>query len=370
MSSPTPPGRLASLDVFRGLTVASMILVNNPGTWTAVYPPLRHAAWHGWTFTDLVFPFFLWIVGAAMTLSFARRFERGDGSGRLALHALRRAAIVFALGLLLNGFPSFDLATWRIPGVLQRIAVCYLAASVIFLFTGWRGQAISIAVLLAGYWLAMTLVAVPGIGAGSLDKGANLAQYVDRVVLGRHMWSETRTWDPEGLLSTLPAIATTLFGALAGRLLLATRTPAAKTAWMFLSGSALVAAGLLMNVWLPINKNLWTSSYAVFTAGVASLVFACCYWLVDVKGHRRWTRPFAIYGMNALAAYVLAGALEVLPDALPVGGATSLHQFLYRRLFAPVASPPNASLLWALCCVLLVYAAAYGLYRRKWFLKV
>ncbi len=367
-------GRLVSLDVFRGATIASMILVNNPGSWVAVYPPLRHAVWHGWTFTDLVFPFFLWIVGVAMTLSFAKRVERGDNRLRLFLHTARRAAIIFGLGLVLNGFPSFHLATWRIPGVLQRIAVCYLIAGAIFLLTAWRGQAIWIASLLAGYWMLMKLVPVPGVGAGVLENGANLAQYVDGMVLGNHMWSQTRTWDPEGLLSTLPAIATTLFGILAGRLLRSALTAAEKTAWMFFGGNALVFAGLVMNVWFPINKNLWTSSYAVFMAGLASIVFACCYWLVDVKGHRGWSTPFAIYGMNAIAVYILSGAIEVLLDVIHVSVSgpepVSLHGFLYGHLFAPLASPLNASLLWAVCCVLLLYAVAYGMYRRKWFVKV
>jgi predicted acyltransferase len=366
-------GRLVSLDVFRGATIAAMILVNNPGDWTAVYAPLRHAQWHGWTFTDLVFPFFLWIVGVAMTLSFAKRVERGDNRGRLLVHTARRAAIIFALGLFLNGFPFFHLATWRIPGVLQRIAVCYLIAAVIFLFTSWRGQAIWTLSLLVGYWMLMTLVPAPGISAGSLEKGANLAQYIDGLVLGKHMWAVTRTWDPEGIISTLPAIATTLFGILTGHVLRSARTAAEKTAWMFFGGNALVFAGLVMNVWMPINKNLWTSSFSVFMAGMALIVFACCYWLVDVKGYRSWSRPFAIYGMNAIAVYVLAGMLETLLDVIHVSGPpkpVSLHGFLYQHLFAPLMSPVNASLLWAACCVLAVYLVAYGMYRRKWFIKV
>ncbi len=360
---------MISLDVFRGATIASMILVNNPGNWAAVYPPLRHAVWHGWTFTDLVFPFFLWIVGVAMTLSFAKRVERGDDRLRLFLHAVRRAAIIFGLGLVLNGFPHFHLATWRIPGVLQRIAVCYLIAAAIFLLTNWRGQVIWTIGLLVGYWMLMTLVPVPGFGAGVLEKGANLAHYIDSLVLGNHMWAQTRTWDPEGLLSTLPAVATTLFGILTGRLLRSALTAAEKVVWMFFAGNALVFAGLVMDVWLPINKNLWTSSYAVFMAGMALIVFACCYWLIDVKGYRGWSRPFAIYGMNAIAVYVLAGMLETLLDIIQVGP-VSLHGYLYDHLFAPLASPLNASLLWAVCCVLVLYAVAYGMYRRRWFIKV
>jgi predicted acyltransferase len=366
----TPSSRQVSLDVFRGATIASMILVNNPGNWGAVYAPLRHAEWNGWTFTDLVFPFFLWIVGVAMALSFAKRVERGDSRGRLFLHVLRRSAIIFGLGLLLNGPPAFDPATWRIPGVLQRIAVCYLIAAAIFLLSSWRGQVLWIAGLLAGYWMLMTLVPVPGLGPGWLEKGANLAQYVDQHVLGRHMWAQTGTWDPEGIVSTLPAIATVLFGSLAGHLLRSARGAEEKTAWMFFSGNALIVAGLVMNVWLPINKNLWTSSYSVFMAGMAASVFACCYWLVDVKGYRAWGKPFAIYGMNAITVYVLAGALEAALFTIQVSPHVSLQGFLFQHIFAPLASPVNASLLWAVCFVLAIYAVAWFMYRRNWFWKV
>ena len=296
-----------------------------------------------------------------MTLGFAKRVERGDDRRKLLLHAVRRAAILFALGLVMNGFPSFHLATWRIPGVLQRIAVCYLIAALIFLWTSWRTQAVWTVALLAVYWAL--------IGPGGVEKGANLARHIDGLLLGSHMWSQTRTWDPEGILSTLPAIATTLFGVLTGHLLRSSRGAAEKTAWMFVSGNALLVAGIVMNVWLPINKNLWTSSYSVFMAGMALIVFACCYWLVDVQGYRRWTRPFAIYGMNAIAVYVLAGALEVALDAIRVGP-VSLHEWLFQRLFAPWASPLNASLLWALSFVAVLYVVAWGMYRRRWFVKV
>ena len=206
--------RLVSLDVFRGATMASMILVNNPGLWTAAYAPLLHVPWHGWTFTDLIFPSFLWIVGLAMTLSFARRVARGENRSRLLLHAGRRALILFAVGLFLGGFPFFHLATLRIPGVLQRIAVCYLAAAAIFLFTRVRGQIAWTAALLAGYWALLAWAPVPGHGAGKLEPVGNIAQHIDNLLLAGHMWSRTKVWDPEGILSTIPAIATTLLGVL------------------------------------------------------------------------------------------------------------------------------------------------------------
>ncbi len=367
-------GRLESLDVFRGATIAAMMLVNNPGSGKAVYPPLRHAEWHGWTFTDLVFPFFLWIVGVAMTLSFARRTGRGEDRTRLLLHAVRRSTIIFALGLLLAAFPFFDLDTLRIPGVLQRIAVCYFVATLIFLHTGVRGQVGWTFVLLIVYWALIRFAPVPGYGAGVLEKEGNFAQYVDNLYLKGHMWVATKTWDPEGIVSTLPAIATTLFGILTGHMLRTRWSAGEKAAWLFVSGNVLIVAGLLLDSWLPINKNLWTSSFAIFMAGMAGSVFAFCFWIVDGKGFRKWTRPLAIYGMNAIAVYVLAGMLARTVGSIEVAGGTgpaiTLKEYIFQAVFAPLASPVNASLLYAFCFVLILYAVAWFMYWRKWFIRI
>ncbi len=365
--------RLESLDAFRGATIAAMLLVNNPGTGRAVYAPLRHAEWHGWTFTDLIFPFFLWIVGVAMTLSFEKRLGSGDARGMLLRHALRRSAVIFALGLLLAAVPRFDLGGLRIPGVLQRIAVCYLAATVIYLWTGIRGQILWTAALLGGYWALMRLVPVPGYGRGVLDVDGNFAHYVDSILLRGHMLA-ARTWDPEGVVSTLPSIATTLFGILTGHILRSRRGAPERTVWIFLSGNVLIVAGLVMDAWLPINKNLWTSSFSVFMAGMAASVFAGCYWLIDVQGLRRWAKPFTIYGMNAIAVYVMAGLLARLLGyatvAAGAGSAITLKEYLFQRVFAPLAQPVNASLLFAFCFVLIFFGIAYLMYRFKWFIKV
>jgi predicted acyltransferase len=357
------PARLLSLDVFRGATIASMILVNNPGSWNDVFPPLEHAGWNGWTFTDLVFPFFLWIVGVSTTLSFAGRTERGENRRALLVHAARRAAIIFAIGLFLNGFPYFRLSTIRIPGVLQRIAVCYLVAAAIFLYTGLRGQLVAIAALLAVYWMTMTLVPVPGYGPGVLQPVGNFAQWVDSHLLVGHMWKTTRVWDPEGLFSTLPAVATALFGIQAGRLLRSRLEPAAKTAWMLAWGNAMILAGLLIDPFLPINKSLWTSSFAVFMAGMALVVFGICYWLVDVHGWRRGTLPLVVFGMNSIAMFVFSGLLA------RILGLWHWQQPVFTTCFAPLAPPRVASLLYAVCFVLVSYGVAYGLYRKQWFLK-
>ena len=254
-------GRLLALDTFRGVTIAGMILVNNPGTWDAVYGPLRHADWHGWTPTDLIFPFFLFIVGVSIALALGRRAASGGSQGKLYLKIVRRSAIIFALGLVIYGFPYYQLSTLRIPGVLQRIAVCYLVASIVFLKTGWKGQAIIATLLLVAYWLLMTLVPVPGYGAGDLSMEGNLAAYVDRQLLAGHTWKPL--YDPEGLLSTVPAIATTLFGVMAGSWITSKRESLEKTAGLFVAGAAGIIIGWAWGGWFPINKALWTSSYTV-----------------------------------------------------------------------------------------------------------
>jgi predicted acyltransferase len=361
--------RLLSLDALRGITVAAMVLVNNPGTWRAVYPPLRHADWHGWTPTDLVFPFFLFIVGVSIPLSLSRR--AGEGQDRPVLaRVLRRSAVIFLLGIVLNGFPWFDWATLRIPGVLQRIALCYLAAALVYLATGWRGQAWAAAGLLLGYWALMTLVPVPGYGAGDLGKAGSLAAYVDRTLLGSaHLWQQAKVYDPEGLLSTLPAIATTLLGVLAGGWVAAGRSPKAVAAGLAGAGLAATVLGAGWGLWFPINKALWTSSYALFTAGLAAVTLSGCYWLVEARGFRRWAWPFAWFGVNALALFFLSTLAAKVLLLVRVGPeATRLHAWLFERLFAPWAASLNASLAsvslaWALAYVLIWWGAMWLMFR-------
>ena len=378
-----PTQRLVSLDAFRGATIAGMILVNDPGDWSYVYPQLRHAAWSGWTFTDWIFPFFLWIVGVAMTFSFARRVEEGGDKKKLMGHVLRRSVIIFALGLFLAAFPfgllwghSFSLSTLRIPGVLQRIAICYLVASVIFLTTGVRGQIAWIVGLLAGYWAMLMLIPVPGYGAGFLEPTGNLCWFIDSNLLAGHTWSGAPApgFDPEGILSTLPAIATTLFGVLTGHWLRTERSKEEKTAWMFVCGNVLLLLGAILDMWLPINKNLWTSSYSVFMAGWALVCLAMFYWLIDVKGYTRWAKPFVIYGMNAIAIYVLAGllgkTLYLIQITASDGTTQDLKDVIYQNVFVPLASPINASLLFAIAFVLVTYVVAWAMWKKKWFLKV
>lgn len=368
-----PGGRLVSLDAFRGLTIAAMLLVNDPGSWSYVYGPLRHAEWHGWTPTDLIFPFFLFIVGVAMTFSFGKRRREGKDRWALLGKAARRALVLFALGLLIHAFPWYDvdLATLRIPGVLQRIAVAYLAASAIVLFTGLRGQIVATATLLLGYWALLTLVPVPGGVAGDLTPDGNLAAWLDRTVLGpEHLWSQSRTWDPEGILSTVPAVATVLLGVFTGRWLRSGRSGRAVTAGLLASGVAAVAVGALWGRLFPINKNLWTSSFTVFTAGMALLFLGLCYWVIDVRGRKRWATPFVVFGVNAIAAYFLSALFARVIGMIDVGGGVTLKAWAYQHLFASWAGPMNGSLAFAIAFVLLWLGLMWPLYRKRIYIKV
>jgi len=354
--------RLVSLDAFRGCVMAFMIMVNNNGSERDAYVQLRHSAWHGWTLTDTVFPSFVWIVGVAITFSLGRRLDGGVPRSQLLLTALRRAAILFALGMAVYAFPHFDLSTQRILGVLQRIAICYLAASAVYLWCGVRGQIAWLVGLLAAYCLIMTYAPVPGFGSGRLDIEGNFAHYVDRLVLGAHNYRSTRDWDPEGIVSTLPAIATALFGLLAGCVLQLRRTLAERTTWMFLTGALLVATGWAFSFWMPINKKLWTDTFCLFMAGLDFTACAAFVWLVDGLGWKRPFQPAVIMGMNAITIYLFSefGAESI----------EGVQPQIYRAVFAPLASPANASLLYSLAFAAVMYAIAYVMYRRRWFIRI
>ena len=357
------PNRLRSLDAFRGLTIAGMILVNNPGSWDHVYVPLRHAPWHGWTPTDLIFPFFLFIVGAAMPFSFAQR----PTSPLLYGHILKRSLILFGLGLFLNGFPSYQLDTIRIPGVLQRIAVVYACAAVITLHTRQSRQLGVASLLLLGYWGLLQWVPVPGHGAGVLTPEGNVAAYVDHAILQGHTYKPT--WDPEGILSTLPAIATTLSGVWVGQFIRAQPPSGARVGALLLLGGIAMAVGLGWHQWFPINKNLWTSSYVVFTSGAAALCFALCYGFIEVCGWRWWAQPAIVYGMNALAIFVLSGLVGRITMLMQVED-VSLKAWLYERVFAVLAGPTNGSLAFAVANVLGWLGVAFWMYQRRVFIKL
>lgn len=453
MSESGPHNRLISLDAFRGMTIAGMVLVNNPGTWSAIYGPLKHAEWHGITPTDYIFPFFLFIVGVAIPIALSKRIAAGV-TRETYFKIIGRSVTIFAVGLLMSAIPFFNfgettipfvvkvaavlgysaalffylwdktkvalviaavtalvitifwlagyfvvpynVGTMRIPGVLQRIAVCYLVVSLIYLHTNWKQQSIIGVALLLLYWLLMTTISVPGCEVTTIDdKACNLAAWLDRTILTEgHIWRSAKVFDPEGILSTMPAIVTTLSGVLTGSWLIKSEPPAlaggeisaakpplatasgsvSKAAGLFFAGTVCLAVGWSWSLVFPLNKSLWTSSYVVYTSGLAMLTLASCYWLIDIKGYKRWTRPFVIFGVNALALFVFSGIMARLMGMIrftgPDGKDISLQQWVFNNLFLSWASPINASLAYAISFILLWLLLMWLLYRRNIYIKV
>lgn len=392
--------RLLALDVFRGMTVAGMLLVNNPGTWSAIYPPLEHAPWHGWTPTDLIFPFFLFIVGITTELSLNARRARGDDEAAIVRQIFRRAALIFAFGLILSAFPFFtwtaipdipDATLWdrvvhrvshlRILGVLQRIGLAYFIGALLTLRTSWKQQLAMVFTILFGYWALMTLVPVPDSGvAGRLvldQPEAVLSAWLDRTILGvNHLWAGSKTWDPEGLLSTLPAVGTMMIGTFAGRWIGEKERPLTeRLSAMFAVGALLMVAGSMWGWVFPINKSLWTSSYVVFTAGAGAVALATCLWIIDVCQLRRWTFPFVVYGMNPMLAFLGSGLmarLTVSVFTLDAGNGTrvSVQGFLFDRLYLSWLPVREASFAYAVSFVTLWFLILWAAWKRGWILKV
>lgn len=434
--------RLLSLDVFRGITIAGMILVNNPGSWSTVYSPLLHADWHGSTPTDWVFPFFLFIMGVAVPLALGRRVAQGYAHRQLMSKVFTRTLIIFGLGLFLAAFPYFgwrdpqpvglkaahyvllslamlaifsrailqqkrfseekfvrrrrllgyialatvavmttlgfgyyDLSSLRIPGVLQRIALVYFFCSLIFLYLPLRGQYVLTAGILLLYWGLMTLIPVPGYGTASLEPETNLGAWLDRLILGtEHLWSQSRTWDPEGLLSTFPAIGTGMLGVFAGKWLQADTGAYRKVNRLLVGGVVLVVLGQVWGIAFPINKKIWTSSYVLYTGGLAFLFLGICYYLNDVLRWNTWSKPFAIFGMNALFVYVLSGLVAKLFYLIKIpqtgSESISLQSWLYQSVYLQVLDGKAASLAWAVSFVLVMFIPCWMLYRKKIYIKV
>lgn len=433
MAAESGNNRLISLDVFRGMTIAGMVLVNNPGTWSAIYPPLAHAEWHGITPTDYIFPFFLFIVGVAIPIALGKRIEEGV-TGKVYYKIVSRAALIFFFGLLMAAFPLFDFSkpeippgfkiiemlsliavlylwltgkgnialivlaalsvflaalylagyplvfrnfeTLRIPGVLQRIAVCYLITSLIFLHVNWKQLAIIGGILLLFYWLLMTIVPVPGCEVTTInDKACNLAAYLDRAILGvNHIWVSAKVYDPEGILSTLPAIATTISGVLTGLWLKSNRSELEKVAGMFFVGLILIVLAWCWNPFFPFNKALWTSSYVLYTSGLALCFLGFCYFLIDIKGYANWTKPFVIFGVNALALFIGSGLMAKMMLIIKVtnaeGKEIGLQTWIYQTVFAPLADAKTSSAMYAAGFILFWLFLMWLLYRRRIFIKV
>jgi predicted acyltransferase len=382
--APRSRQRYLSLDVFRGFTVAGMLLVNTPGSWGSIYAPLRHAAWHGWTFADLIFPFFLFVVGVTTHISVAAAREGGVGESAIFARILKRGALITLVGLLVSAFPYFPLeriTEMRIPGVLQRIGVTYTIAAVITMRGSWRSHLVWVAAILLGYWYLMTGVPVPGQppDAPRLDSAATtLAAWVDRLLLDGHLWSATKSWDPEGVLSTFPAITSVMLGTLAGRLTFATTQPDDQLRYRVIRLAAFgllgIALGLAWDMQFPINKGIWTSSYVVFTAGIAAVCIATCVWMVDLKKWRWFTGPFATFGLNPLVAFVgsmlMARCIYSLIKVPMDGTTVPLQAAIYGTVFEPWLSPLNASLAFAVSFVCLWFVILKLLERRKIVIKV
>jgi predicted acyltransferase len=392
------PERLLSLDVFRGMTVAGMLLVNNPGSWAAIYPPLEHATWHGWTPTDLIFPFFLFIVGITTELSLRARRARGDDDRAIFRQILRRGALIFLFGLLLSGFPFFTFPPampdasllervvhrvehWRVLGVLQRIGLAYLFGGLFTWRTTLRQQFAILIVLLFGYWALMTLVPVPDTGVAGrfvLDKPDQLlSAWLDRTILGtNHLWVGAKTWDPEGLLSTLPAIGTMMLGTFAGRWIAhQERSLTDRLAGMFAVGSLTMMLGLVWHWAFPINKSIWSSSYVLFTAGMGAVSLATCMWIIDVMQVRRWTLPFVVYGTNPMLAFLGSGLMARVISSIwtweaAAGGRTSAQGFVFNTVYASWLPPREASFAYALSFVALWFLILWGAWKRGFVLKV
>jgi predicted acyltransferase len=370
--------RLLSLDIFRGLCVAGMILVDNPGDEAAAYGPIKHAEWNGWTPADFIFPSFVFLVGISIVFSFRARLQRGESRQRIFVHAVKRALILIAVGLFVNAFPVFHLSDWRIEGVTQRIAICYLASAVLVLWSDERGQIAAIVACLVGYWVLMRFVPVPGYGLPGrdipfLDPDRNMGAWLDRKLFMGHLFEGSR--DPEGIISTIPAIPSCLFGVLTGRWLQSQHTPTVKALRIFVAGIVGLIAGEIWNLWFPINKHLWTSSFAVFAGGFSLVFLALLYWMMEIRRWRgAWTMPILVFGMNAIAGFVA--------DSFVYGPAWSFHaqgpngttitwmQWANARFLSLGVNPANASLLYSLAAILFCWILLWLLYQRKIFIKI
>jgi predicted acyltransferase len=366
--------RALSVDAFRGIAIAGMILVNNPGSWEHVYTALRHAEWHGWTPTDLIFPFFLFITGMSIKFSLDNSLRRGRSRSDISFRILSRSLKLFILGLVLNGFDRFDLTTLRIPGVLQRIAVCYLIVSLFYLsqvlMTGGKLYFSPVWMLgiglglLALYTGLVEFVPVPGHGAGLWDsKEWNLASYIDRSVFGRHVWSQSREWgDPEGLLSTLPAVVTTITGVVcAWWIRLQHQNHLQRISMLFVAGAGGVLLGYGLGFFIPINKNLWTPSFVFLTSGIASMVLGICVWMADI---RRWTflmSPFISLGSNSISVFFLSSV---------AGQLLAPQKEALFEAWSPALGMNQASLAIAILYVLFWILIASILYKRRIYLRV
>lgn len=419
--------RLISLDVFRGFTILLMTIVNNPGSWAAIYPPLAHAEWHGCTPTDLVFPFFIFIMGTAIPFAMPTKQYDFVVFNKIIVRSLR----IFCLGLFLNYFskiqilglegialligrlmitfavayallgnfslkiktylvfgifaillllaysPMEEFQNVRLPGVLQRIGIIYFFTSLLYLKTNLKTQLLVAASLLLGYWIIMAFIPVPGFGAANFEKETNLAAWLDNLVLNGHMWASSKTWDPEGILSTIPAIATGIFGMFVGQMLNLQIRKIEIIKRISLIGITLLLSGLLWNIVFPINKSLWTSSYALYTAGLATLCLTLLYYIIDIANYKKWTPLFLFWGVNPMIVFFFSGIIPRVLSAINIqnpeltGEQINLQSYLYQFYIVPLFSNPmNASLMFALVYAVFWSLILWWFYTKKMIFKV
>ncbi len=390
--------RLLSLDALRGYTIALMVVVNDPGSWSHVYAPLLHADWHGITLTDLVFPFFLFIVGVSIALAYAKRLDAGADKKDLYKKIVSRSVKIMLLGWFLWLWPTFNFEGIRFVGVLPRISIVFLVCAVLFLNFTWKQQAWIGSLILVGYWAMMAFVPVPiddvvrgalatgqvqysgglldigsirqisdGFIAANYEPGVNITAWFDRLLVPGDFWQVT--WDPEGLMSTFPAIVTGIIGMLVGKLILTINDPYEKVAWIFFVGFALYLIGAAWGWFMPYNKNLWSSSYTLWTAGVCTMGLAACILMVDMLGYTKGTKLGTVYGANAITSYVLAGMLTVV-FYNDIFGGLSLNGLWMDGLTAVGLPPKLVSMMYAILYMFIIYVPAYILYRKKIFIKV
>jgi len=372
-----PSQRLLSLDVLRGLDVALMILVNDPGGRS--YYQLDHAPWDGCTLTDLVFPTFLFMVGVSIVFAFRTRIANNVPRSVILMHTFKRAALIIGIGWLGNLLPYFHFSTMRYFGVLPRIGLCYAIAALIYLFGRVRGSAIAIVVALVGYWYLMTHVAVPGFGPPThdIDPAGNIGSWFDRQLMSTNHFYQHKQFDPEGLLSTVPAVATTLLGVLVGVWIQTKHSVAEKTAWLTGAGAVLIGLGLAWSLDFPINKRVWTSSYVLFVGGIAMIALAALYFIIDRKPRapgevhplHRWMYPWLVFGSNALTAYCVAELLAITIGYVRIGG-LNLHHIAFSLIPTAIGPEEVRSLLFAILFVAVCFIPMLVLYRKKIFLRL
>jgi predicted acyltransferase len=375
--------RLTSLDVFRGITISIMILANMAGVADDVYPLLSHAEWNGCTPTDLIFPFFLFISGVAMTFSLSKYTGENKPNKNVYFNLLRRTAILFVFGLILNGFWNqgvwtFDFSSLRVMGVLQRIGLTYLFASLIVLKLPRKNQWILAGVLLIFYWLTMMYIPVPGYSPGVLTREGNFGAFIDRLIIPKpHLYKADGfnfMGDPEGLYSTIPAIVSVLIGYFAGEWIRDKKQAKSQTSMdLVLFGLCCLVIGIIWDVAFPINKKLWTSSYVLFSSGWGLILLAGCYELIEVRGIKRWGKAFEIMGLNAIALFIPSVLLIKITAKTQIGtgeNAISIYNWIYQNIFASWAGNLNGSFLFALVTLFLWYGVAVLMYHKRWFIKV